>query len=160
MRLNTLLGDSLGDTLRIMSLELVREKITKPTFKKRYNTAHEEKPAAPAGGPEADTGTLANGTSIEAIVDEVLQVLRHLDLPHKLVLVTVHTVTVHTRKGADVRKYILEGIGKLKRVNISKPILDMGVDDKLCQVKNFSTQVESIPKTRLLPLFRSKRPKS
>jgi hypothetical protein len=54
----------------------------------------------------------------------------------------------------------LEGIGELKRVNISKPILDMGVDDKLCQAKNFSTQVESIPKTRLLLLFRSKRPKS
>ena len=155
MRLDTLLGDGLGDTLRITSLELAREKITEPTFKKRYNTTHEEKPDAPAGGPEADTGTLANGTSIEAIVDEMLQVLRHSDLPHKLVL-----VTVHTRKGADVRKYILEGIGELKRVNISKPILDMGVDDKLCQAKNFSTQVESIPKTRLLPLFRSKRPKS
>jgi hypothetical protein len=155
MRLDTLLGDGLGDTLRITSLELAREKITKPTFKKRYNTTHEEKPDAPAGSPEADTGTLANRASIEAIVDEVLQVLRHSNLPHKLVL-----VTVHARKGANVRKYILKGIGELKGVNIAKTILDMGVDDKLCQAKNFSTQMESIPKTRLLPLFRSKRPKN
>ena len=44
----------------------------------------------------------------------------------------------------------MEGIGELKRVNISKSILNMSVDDKLCQAKNFSTQVESIPKTRLL----------
>ena len=47
MRLDTLLGDDLGDTLRVTSLELARENIsTKPTFKKRCNTT--QKPDAPA----------------------------------------------------------------------------------------------------------------
>jgi hypothetical protein len=153
MRLDTLFGDSLGDALRITSLELPREEITKPTFKKGHDTTHEEQPDAPAGSPEADTRTLTNGTCIEAIVDEVLQVFRHSDLSHELVL-----VTVHARQGANVRKGILKSVRELEGVNIAKAVLDMGINDKLRQTQNFSTQVESIPETRLLPLFRSQRP--
>jgi hypothetical protein len=153
MGLDALLGDRLCDALRITSLELARKKITKPTFKKWHNTTHEEKPDAPTGSPEADARTLTNGTGIEAIVDKVLQVFRHPHLPHELVL-----VTVHARKSANVRKNILKGIRELEGVNIPKPVLDMGIDDKLRQAKNFSTQVESIPESRLLPLFRGQRP--
>jgi hypothetical protein len=57
-----------------------------------------------------------------------------------------------------VRKNILDGIRELEGINIAKTILDMGINDKLRQAKNFSTQVESIPETRLLPLFRGQRP--
>ncbi|SRR6266436_376514 len=153
MGLDTLLGDGLGDALRITSLELAREKITKPTFKKWHNTTHEEEPDAPTRSPEADTRTFTNGTGIEAIVDEVLQVFRHSDLSHELVL-----VTVHARKGANVRKNILKGVRELEGVNIAEPVLDMRINDKLRQAENFSTQVESIPETRLLPLLRGQRP--
>lgn len=153
MGLDTLLSDGLGDALRITALELAREKITEPTFKKWDNTTHEEEPDAPTGSPKADTRTFTNGTGIEAIIDEVLQVFRHSDLPHELVL-----VTVHARKGANVCKYILKGIRELEGVNIAKTVLDMGIDDQLRQTKNFSTQVESIPETRLLPLLRGQRP--
>ena len=153
MGLDSLLGDSLGDALRITSLELAREEIPKPTFKKWHDTTHEEQPDAPTGSPEADTRTLTNGTCIEAIVDKVLQILCHSDLSHELVL-----VTVHARKGTNVRKDILKRIRELEGVNIAKPVLDMGINDKLRQAQNFSTQVESIPESRLLPLFRSQRP--
>ena len=153
MGFDTLFGDSLGDAFRISSFELPREEIAKPAFKKWHDAAHEEQPDAPTGSPEADTGTLANGTCIEAIIDEVLQVFRHSDLSHELVL-----VTVHARKGTNVRKDILEGICELEGVNITKPVLDMGINDKLRQAQNFSTEVESIPETRLLPLFRGQRP--
>ena len=153
MGLDTLLGDSLGDALRIASLELASEEITKPAFKKWHNTTHEEQPDAPTGSPEADTRTLSNGTCIEAIVDEVLQVFRHSDLSHEFVL-----VTVHARQGTNMRKGILKGICELKGVNIAKPVLDMGINDELRQAQNFSTQVESIPETRLLPLFRGQCP--
>jgi hypothetical protein len=153
MGLDTLLGDSLGDALRIMSLELAREKITKPAFEKWYNATHKEEPDAPTRSPEADTRTLANGTGIEAIVDEVLQVLRHSDLPHEFVL-----VSVHARESANVRKNILKGVRELEGVNIAKAVLNMCINDKLRQAKDFSTQVKSISKTRLLPLFRGQRP--
>jgi hypothetical protein len=153
MGLDTLLGDGLGYALRITSLELARKKITKPTFKKGHNTTHEEEPDAPTGSPEADTRTFTNGTGIEAIIDEVFQVFRHSNLSHKLVL-----VTVHARKGANVRKNILNSIRELEGINVAKTVLDMGINDKLRQAKNFSTEVESIPETRLLPLFSGQRP--
>jgi hypothetical protein len=65
----------------------------------------------------------------------VLQVLPHSDLPRELVL-----VTVHARKGTNVRKNVLKGTG-------------MGIDDKLCQATNLSTQVESMPKRDFFRLF-------
>jgi hypothetical protein len=55
-------------------------------------------------------------------------------------------------------KDILKGIRQLEAVNIAKPVLDMGIDNKLCQVQNFSTQVESIPETQLLSLLRGQCP--
>jgi hypothetical protein len=131
MRLDTLLGDGLGDALRITSLELAREKNTKPVFKKWYNATHKEEPDAPTGSPEANTRTLANGTGIEAIVDEMLQVVRHSDLPHEFVL-----VSAHARESANVRKNILKGVRELEGVNIAKTVLDMCINDKRRQAKN------------------------
>jgi hypothetical protein len=54
MGLETLLGDGLGDALRITSLEPAREKTTKPAFKKWYNATQEEEPDVPIGSPEAE----------------------------------------------------------------------------------------------------------
>jgi hypothetical protein len=153
MGLDTLLGDGLGDALRITSLKLAREEISKPAFKKWHDTTHEKQPDAPTGSPKADARTFANGTRIEAIVDEVLQVFRHSDLSHELVL-----VTVHARKGTNVRKDVLKGIRELEGVNIAKPVLDMGIDDELRQAQNFSTQVKSVSETGLLAFFCGQRP--
>ncbi len=50
---------------------------------------------------------------------------------------------VHARKGTNVGK---DSVCKLEGINIAKPELDMGIDDKLCPVQNFSTWVESILK--------------
>ena len=141
MRLDTLLGDGLGEALRIVSIELAREKITKPAFKKWYNATHKEEPDAPTRSPEVNARTLANGTGIEAIVDEMLQVLRHSDLPHEFVL-----VSVHARESANVRKNILKRVRELEGINIAKAVLDMCINDKRRQAKNFSTQVKSISK--------------
>jgi hypothetical protein len=81
----------------------------------------------------------------------MLQVLRHSNLPHEFVL-----VSVHARESANVRKDVLKGVRKLERV---KTVLDMCINDKLRQVKNFSTQVvKGISKTGFLPLLRSQRP--
>jgi len=52
----------------------------------------------------------------------------------------------------------LKGIHELADVNIAKPVLDIGINDKLYQAQDFSTQVESIPKVRLLLLIPGQHP--
>jgi hypothetical protein len=46
---------------------------------------------------------------VEAVVDEVLEVLAHADLSHQLVL-----VTVHARQLAHVGKDVLDPVGQLE----------------------------------------------
>jgi hypothetical protein len=67
-------------------------------------------------------------------------------------------VTVDAREGTNMCEDVLKGIRQLEGINIARPVLDMGIDDELHQAQNLSTQVESIPETRLLPLFRGQRP--
>lgn len=153
VRLNTLFGDSLSYALRITSLELASQKVSKPALKKRHNPTHKEEPDSPARSPEADTRTLSNGASVEAIIDKVLQVFCHPNLPHELVL-----VTVHARKSTDVCKDILQRICKLESINVAEAVLHVSINNKLCQAKDFATKVESIAEARLLPLFCRQRP--
>ena len=56
------------------------------------------------------------------------------------------------------RYTVLKGIHELADVNIAKPVLDIGINDKLYQAQDFSTQVESIPKVRLLLLIPGQHP--
>ena len=86
--------------------------------------------------PSAQTMSqpLLHRTSVEAVVDEMLQVLRHAHLPHELVL-----VPVHTRQGSDVREDVLNGVGELEGVNIAETELNVSVDDELGETKNFTT---------------------
>jgi hypothetical protein len=48
------------------------------------------------------------------------------------------------RKGTTVCKNILKGVCKLEGVDIAKMVLDMGINDQLCQAKDFSTQVQVV----------------
>lgn len=84
VRLDTLLRDRLRDTLTVTTLELTREQVAEPTLEERDDATHEEQPYTPAGCPETDTRALANRTRVEAVVDEVLEILRHPNLPHQL----------------------------------------------------------------------------
>ena len=84
VRLHTLLRDRLRDALAVTAFELTREQIPEPTLEERDNATHEKQPYTPAGRPETDTRALADWTRIEAVVDEMLEILRHPDLPHQL----------------------------------------------------------------------------
>jgi len=105
VRFDTLLRDSLGDTLAVSTFELTREKIAKPSFEKRDNSTHEEQPDTPTGSPEPTTWAFTDRAGVETIIDQVLEVLRHAYLPHELVL-----VAVHARQSTNVREYILQGV--------------------------------------------------
>jgi hypothetical protein len=78
MGLDRLFDDSLHNALRITSLELAHEEITKPAFKKWHDTMHEEQPDMPTRSPEADTKTLTNGTDNMARWSAVFHALNTL----------------------------------------------------------------------------------
>jgi hypothetical protein len=95
-------------------------------------------------------------------------------MSHELVLVTVyahkgtnvrkdilkgiHKLEGVSHMGTNMRKDILKGIHKLEGIGVAKPVLDMDINDKLHEAQDFLTQVESIPRMRLLPLFHGQRP--
>jgi len=56
-------------------------------------------------------------------------------------------------------KDVLDGISKLESVDISETVLNVGVNDKLGQAKNFSAQVESVSEARFLSFFCRQGPK-
>ena len=84
VRLHALLRHSLGSAFAVAALELTREQVTEPAFEQRNDAAHEEEPDSPAWCPETNTGTLADRTRVESVVDEMLQVLTHPHLTHEL----------------------------------------------------------------------------
>lgn len=69
MRLDTLLRDSLCDSLRVTTFELTSEQVAEPSLEERDDTTKEEEPDAPSGSPESDSWTFADGTRVEASVD-------------------------------------------------------------------------------------------
>ena len=60
--------------------------------------------------------------SIEAVVDDMLEILAHSNLFHQLVF-----VTVHSSKLTNVCKHVLEAIGQLECVHIVQSVLDMTI---------------------------------
>ena len=75
-----------------------------------------------------------NTYGIEAIVDQMLQILAHTNLSHQLVFVTIHAGQL-----TNVRENILQAIGQLERVHIVQTILNMRVDDQFGQIFNGSS---------------------
>lgn len=50
---------------------------------------------------------------VESVINQMLQILAHSDLPHKFVL-----VSIHSGKLANVSKDILEAICQLESINV------------------------------------------
>lgn len=68
-------------------------------------------------------------------------------------------VPIHPGQSADMSEDVLDSIGKLEGIDISEAVLNVGVDNELCQTKDFSTQVEGVSETRLLPFLRRQGPR-
>ena len=148
VRLDTLLGDRLGDSLRVSSLELSGQQVVEPSLEQGNDTSHEEQPDPPSWRPEPDTGTLSNGTRVEPRVDQVFQILAHPDLLHQLVLVTVHSGQL-----SDMTEHVLETIGELERIDVTQSELHVGIHNELGQTQDFSDQMEGVSESRLFPLL-------
>ena len=86
--------------------------------------------------------------SIEAVVDDMLEILAHSNLFHQLVF-----VTVHSSKLTNVCKHVLEAIGQLERVHIVQSVLDMTIHNQFRQTKNFTAKMESITESGLFTFF-------
>lgn len=83
---------------------------------------------------------------------DVLQILAHSNLPHQLVL-----VTVHSRQLTNVSESELETIGELESVDVSESVLNVRVDDELRETEDLATQVERVSESRLLSFLRRER---
>ena len=86
--------------------------------------------------------------SVESVVDDMLEVLAHANLPHQLVLVAIHPCQL-----ADVSKGVLQTVSQLECIHVTKAILDVRVNYQFGESKDFTAQVEGVAKTRLLPLL-------
>lgn len=62
--------------------------------------------------------------SIESVVDQMLEILAHSDLPHQFVFVPVHSSQL-----AHVSKYVLKSVRQLEGIHVVEPVLDVRVDD-------------------------------
>jgi len=167
--LDSLLRHGLGHPLGVAPLELAREQVAQPALQQRRDAPHEEEPHTPAGRPEAaprslahraleaDRGTKPNQTQahttgqatsrkrlshrVESVVDEMFEILAHPDLPHELVLVSVHAGEL-----AHVGEHVLEAVGELEGVHVVQTVLHVRVDDQLRQTKDFSAKMERCDK--------------
>mmetsp|Transcript_13659 Transcript_13659/g.18096 ORF Transcript_13659/g.18096 Transcript_13659/m.18096 type:complete len:218 (-) Transcript_13659:2714-3367(-) len=139
MTLNALLGHGLRDSLRVAAFELPRQKVAEPALEERHDPAEEKEPDTPARCPEAAARAFAHRTRIEAVVDEMLEILAHADLTHEAVL-----VAVHARQLSDVRERVLEPVRKLEGVHISKAVLNDGVHHELRKAQDLAGEVEGI----------------
>mmetsp|Transcript_61033 Transcript_61033/g.143984 ORF Transcript_61033/g.143984 Transcript_61033/m.143984 type:complete len:850 (-) Transcript_61033:159-2708(-) len=146
--LHALLRHRLCHPLAVPALELPRQQVSEPPLEQRHHPAEEEEPHAPARSPEPDAGTLSDRAGVEAVVDEVLQVLAHADLAHEAVL-----VAVHARELPDVRERVLQAVGELERVDVAEAELHVGIDDDLGQTQDLAAQMERVAEARLLALL-------
>lgn len=78
----------------------------------------------------------------------MLQILAHTNLLHELVFVAVHAGQL-----SNMGEYVLNTVGKLKCVDISQAVLDMGVNDEFGEAQDFTTQVEGVTEARLFTLL-------
>ena len=124
------------------AFELTRQQVAQPSFKQCSNTTLEEKPHAPSRSPNTAAGTLSYRASVKAVVDEMFKIFAHSNLSHQLVLVTVHASQL-----TNVSKNVLKTVSQLESVDVVETILDMGVDNQLCQTQDFATKMESISET-------------
>ena len=75
MRLHALLGHVLGITFGVSAFKLACQQVAQPTFQKGHDTPDEEEPDPPAGGPEPNAWTFSYGPSVEAVVNQVHNIL-------------------------------------------------------------------------------------
>ena len=75
----------------------------------------------------------------------MFQILAKSYLSHELVLVTIHPSEL-----SHMCKCVLQTISKLVSINISQPVLDMRVYNKLRKTQDFTTKMKSIAKSAFL----------
>jgi len=75
MRLDTLLGDVLRNAFGVTALKLTRQEVAEPSLEQRSDSAEEEHPHAKHGKPKTHSRPLLNGSCVEFVVNDVLEVL-------------------------------------------------------------------------------------
>ena len=94
LTLDALLCDGLGRALGVPPFELPCQQVAEPPLKEGNDASYKEEPYSPAWSPKTYTRAAANLSSVEPVVYQMLEVLRHPYLPHESVLITIHACKV------------------------------------------------------------------
>lgn len=132
------------------ALKLSSQQIPEPSLKKWYNAPQEKQPHSPSRRPYTHTWPLTHRPSIETIVNNMLHILAHTDLPHYTILVPINTGEL-----SQVRIHVLETIVELECIDVTQAVLHVAVDDELDNTEDFTAEVEGITETGFLALFGS-----
>ena len=130
------------------SFELSGEQVPKPPFHDRDDSSQEEEPDSPARRPNADSRAFADGTGVEAEVDEVFNVFAEPHLSHELVLVAVHACGI-----PHMSEDILQTVGQLEGINVAQSVLSVAVYNEFGKSEDLSAEVKSVTEPRLLSFF-------
>ena len=85
---------------------------------------------------------------IEAIINDMFQILAHPDLLHQLVLVPIHSSQL-----SNMSEHILESISQLEGIHIVQAVLNMSIHDQLGQPEDLTTQMKSVAKSGFFALL-------
>ena len=150
VRLGSLLCYYFDKSFGMPALKLSSQQVPEPSLKKRYNASQEKQPHSPSRRPYTHTWPLTYRPSIETIVNNMLHILAHTDLPHHTIL-----IPIDTGKLSQVRIHVLETIIELKRVHVTQAVLHVAVDNELDNTEDFTAEVEGITEAGFLTLFGS-----
>ena len=115
------------------ALELPGEHVAEPPFDERHDASEEEEPDSPTRSPESNSRSFSDWPSVEPVINQMLEVLRHANLAHKSVF-----IAIHARELANVRENVVEAVSQLECLDVSQPVLHVRVNDQLGQPQNFS----------------------
>ena len=85
---------------------------------------------------------------IEAIVNDMFQILAHPDLLHQLVLVPIHSSQL-----SDMSEHILKSVSQLECIHIVQAVLHMSIHDQFGQPQDLTTQMKSVAKSGFFTFF-------
>jgi hypothetical protein len=148
VRFGSLFGNHLDQSFGMSALKLSGKQVAEPAFKQGNNASEEKEPDSPAWGPNSDTGSFSDRSSIKPVVNNMFDILTHSDLSHNSIL-----VPINASKLSQMRIKILQSIIKLKRINISQPILYITIHYEFDHSENLSTEVKGVTETRFLALL-------
>ncbi len=134
MGLSSLFGNNFNKPFGVSAFELSGKQISEPSFKQGNDPSQEEQPNSPCRSPDTDSRSFPHWSGVEPVVNDMLDIFGHSDLSHDSILITIDASEL-----SQMSIHVLEPIIELEGIDISKPILDITINNKFNNSENLST---------------------